>query len=49
MTTKHGKMVTYFEELAPINLHDPYSQVRSRDKLNKLYVHLQKIRGHQTK
>ena len=36
MATKHGKVVTYRESLAPINSHDPLN-MPSRDKLKTLY------------
>ena len=44
MVTKLVKVVIYHEELPPTNLHDPpiAGLVRLRDKLNTLYLHLQK-------
>ena len=43
--------MTYWKELPLKNSPDPSSggHVRSRDKLSKLYLHLQNTRGHQTK
>ena len=51
MAKKLITVVKYRKELPPINLHDPQwgGHVRSRDKLNILYLHLQKIHDHQNR
>ena len=49
MVTKLVRVVTYHEELLPINLHDPsmtwFCEVTVRVKWN-IYLHLQKTHGH---
>ena len=47
-TTKYGKVVTYWKRLPSPNSYDPKKGglMRSRDKLNTLYLHLQKTYGH---
>ena len=42
MAKSLGRVEAYNLELLPINSHDPF-----RGKLNRLYLHLQKIHGHQ--
>ena len=42
MAKSLGRVEAYNLELLPINFHDPL-----RGKLNRLYLHLQKIHGHQ--
>lgn len=44
MAKSLGRKEAYNLELQPINLHDPL-----HGKLRRLYLHLQKIRGHQTR
>ena len=49
MVTKHGKMVTYYEELQLTKLldHQWRGFVRSGDMLNTLYLHMHLINRYQ--
>ena len=51
MVTKFVRVVTYHEELPFIISMAPQwsGLVRSRDKLNTFYLHLQKTHGYQTR
>ena len=50
MATNLGKMVTYYEGLPPVKLHDPLITWSSEthDKLETWYLHYQSAYGHQT-
>ena len=50
MTTKHGKMETYYESLPPIKSRDLWSRglARSGDKLKPLYFLYHNVYGRQT-
>ena len=51
MVAKPIRVMAYHKELPAINFHDLliHDHVRSRDRLNTLYLHLQKTCGYQTR
>ena len=51
MVKRFIRVVTYRKDLLPTNSHEPSIRCsgKVREKLNKLYLYLQKTHGHQTK